>query len=365
MDNSKSSIKQIQKAGSGSDQYQIGSLVINGISEERTRAIFSEMFALERANYTQEALVIVQKRVDKLEESLIPRIQNIEGASAAFADPKFQFLMRDAQKAAASTDRLSDYDLLSELLVCHIQKGENRKNRAGIDRAISIVDEIDNDALCGLTVFFAVGQYSPVTGNIQEGIMVLDRLFNQILDQALPKGNDWIDHLDLLGTIRYLQIGSLKKLLDIYARMLNGYVCCGIKKDSAEYVQAIELLKKIHMGESGLVPHELLDGYVRLPFRNKDAINTMSRIIDNNVVPLSDEDIKIVDDIWALYSKDVNLLNTVKNNFKTMWDSFDSLKTIREWWDNIEGGISITHVGRVLAHTNAKRCNPDLPDLLS
>jgi hypothetical protein len=140
--------KQIQKAGDNAQQIQATTVVVNnGIDEKRTREIFSEMFALERVNYTQEAIRIAENRVYKFQESLIPRIEAIEGASEAFADPKFQFLLRDAQRTAAETERESDYDLLTELLVCHIQKGDNRKNSAGIGRAISIVDEIDNDAL--------------------------------------------------------------------------------------------------------------------------------------------------------------------------------------------------------------------------
>ncbi len=59
----------------------------------------------------------------------------------------FQLLLVEAQKAAASTERVADYDLLSELLIHRFEKGENRVMRAGISRAVEIVDKISDDAM--------------------------------------------------------------------------------------------------------------------------------------------------------------------------------------------------------------------------
>ena len=47
-----------------------------------------------------------------------------------------------------------------------------------------------------------------------------------------------------------------------------------------------------------------------------------------------------------------------------MWDSFEALRTVRVWWEDISRGFSITSVGKVLAHTNAKRCDKRIPDLI-
>ena len=46
--------KQVQKAGDGSQQFQMVNPTVNiGITEERARAIFTEMNAIARQNYTQ------------------------------------------------------------------------------------------------------------------------------------------------------------------------------------------------------------------------------------------------------------------------------------------------------------------------
>ena len=97
-------------------------------------------------------------------------------------------MLRASQKAAASSERDDDYDLLIELLVCHIQKGENRKTRAGMGRAIEIVDEVDNDALCALTVVHAVNEYSLIVGDPVEGIKVIAGLFEKLEYEKLPQG---------------------------------------------------------------------------------------------------------------------------------------------------------------------------------
>lgn len=120
-------VNQLQKAGKDSHQIQIGNVIINsaGITEERARAVFNEMIPQALANYTEEAQKIATERVNKLEERIMPQINQVEGLLPAFADPAFQVLLRKAQQKAAITERENDYDLLTELLVCHVQKGND------------------------------------------------------------------------------------------------------------------------------------------------------------------------------------------------------------------------------------------------
>jgi len=45
------------------------------------------------------------------------------------------------------------------------------------------------------------------------------------------------------------------------------------------------------------------------------------------------------------------------------WNKQPNLSKLREWWDNINTGIQLTSVGKVLAHSNAQRCDKNLPPL--
>ena len=218
-----SSDKQLQKAGDGATQLQANTVnIYNGVSEERVRSIIQEQYCLARQEYTEDAYRIANERVKQFEESMMSRIMQVENALPSFADPAFQFLLRHALQTAACTERPVDYDLLTELLVCHVQKGENRKNRTGINRAVEIVGEIDNDALCALTVAHALSFFVPVSGNCGEGLNAMNIMYGELMYQDLPKGNDWLDHLDVLGAIRINAIINLKKNEEYYNTAFDG-----------------------------------------------------------------------------------------------------------------------------------------------
>ena len=122
------SSKQIQKAGDGSHQLQMVNPTFNvGITEKRAREIFSEMNAIARQNYTQDAYELAMKRVGMFEELLMNKIEQVDGMLEAFRDPSFQFLLVEAQKRAAASDRESDFEMLTELLAHRVEKNSDRK----------------------------------------------------------------------------------------------------------------------------------------------------------------------------------------------------------------------------------------------
>ena len=76
------------------------------------------------ASYTQDAYGEALRRIGKLENLVMKKANEVDGVLEAFSDPAFQILLAEAQKRAAATEREVDYQLLSELLVCHVQKGK-------------------------------------------------------------------------------------------------------------------------------------------------------------------------------------------------------------------------------------------------
>ena len=132
-------IKQNQKAGANSQQTQIQNLtIINGIDEKRAREIFSEMYAVAKTDLTSEAINTANERIKNFENVLIPKMEKINGALNAFADPSFQVLLAKANKSAACSNQDSDYELLSQLLIHRVEKRDSRKDKAGINRAVEI-----------------------------------------------------------------------------------------------------------------------------------------------------------------------------------------------------------------------------------
>ncbi|MBU5617195.1 hypothetical protein KPY62_08860 [Psychrobacter sp. TAE2020] len=365
--------KQTQEGGDNSSNYQAKEMTVNisGIDEKRAREIFEEKHVQLRKDYSEEAMKIAQTRIDEFENRLMPKLKNVEGALEAFADPSFQLLLVEAQKTAAATERPADYDLLSELLVHRFQKGENRIVRAGISRAVKIVDEISDDALLGLTVLHATGQFLPATGDIRQGLNILDSLFGKIFYLELPTGRDWLEHLEILNTVRLDSFNTLKKVEIFYSEQLSGYVDSGIRKDSENFRKAIIILKNNNMPQSFLVDHTLNSDFVRIPVVFREVIDKLfllqlvehdGKLIQKRV-GLTIEQVKAVNDIYNLYDENEDTRNENINAFTKIWDQHTHLKMLRKWWNDLNNAFKLTSVGKVLAHSNAQRCDNNLPPL--
>lgn len=364
--------KQIQKAGEGSQQFQADKIIVNaGIDEKRAREIYHEMNLQLRKEYSQEAFKFASSRISEFENRLMPKMDAVDGALEAFADPGFQLLLVEAQKTAASTERPADYDLLAELLIHRFQKGENRITRAGISRAVEIVDEISDDALLGLTVFHAVSFIFPTTGDILQGLDVLNGLYGKIIYGKLPTGNDWLDHLDILDAVRINSVGNLKTIQQYYPEMLVGYVEVGIEKESENYNKAIDLLKNAGLHTNILVDHALNADFSRINLLDEKQIDSLTYqmpLVQNGQVsiisnPISKKQIHAIKSIYDLYKQDDGIEQQNIKKLMEEWDKRPNLKNLREWWDKLSSNIQITSVGKVLAHSNAQRCDENLPPL--
>ena len=365
--------KQIQEAGDNSQLLQVNNMTVNFTNndEKRMHEIYQELLLLIINNYAGEAQIKLNERITRFETAFIPKMKEVEGVLEAFADPSFQLLLVEAQKTAASTERPADYELLSELLIHRFKNGENRITRAGISRAVEIVDEISDDALLGLTVCHAMSSFFPKSGNIYQGLNSLNDLFGKIIYGKLPTNNDWLDHLDILDAVRINSFGSLKKVQQYYPEMLTGYVDVGIEKKSENYNRAIELLKSAGLPQNILVNHALNIDFVRLEVLSEEQINslTLQTIVFQYgqafpiTIPFSDIQTNVIKSIYGLYKKDDNIKQQNIKVFMDEWDNRPNLKTLREWWDNIPTSFQTTSVGRVLAHSNAQRCDKSLPPL--
>lgn len=364
--------RQAQKAGDHAQLVQAGTInIINGIDEKRAREIFAETYEIAKRNFTEEAYMRANERVQRLEAAIMARMEKVENALDAFSDPAFQILLASAQKTAAATEREVDYDMLSELLMCRIVKGKSRKTAAGISRAVEIIDEIDDDALCALTVAYAVEQYIPVSGECEKGLTVLNSLYEKLFYMELPNGTDWIEHLDLLDAVRISSFRTFKKAEEFFPQIFEGYSTAGIKTDSDAYKEALRLLVEADMNPSILLANECLPGYVRLPVSRKERIKKIVLIRPcledgasvNHRTSVTQQEQTALEAIWELYTKDRQANDAAKVAFMSCWDRFPALEKLHVWWDKLPTLFTITPVGTVLAYTNAKRCDSTLPEM--
>ncbi|ELP1878911.1 LPO_1073/Vpar_1526 family protein [Vibrio vulnificus] len=364
--------KQNQKGGDNSTNVQAEQLVINmGIDEKRAREIYQEMNLQLKKEYSREALEIANSRVTEFENSLMSKMDAVDGAMQAFADPSFQLLLVEAQKRAAATERVADYELLSELLVHRFQKGKDRTIRAGISRAVDIVDEISDEALLGMTIAHSVSAFMPVSGDIDIGLDVLNDLFGKILYMPLPTGSEWLDHLEVLNAVRLNSLGGMKKIHQYYPEALSGYVDVGIKKDSENHTKAIEILALNNLPLNFLIEHSLNKEFVRLAVTGRGRLSEIQlqrRFMNNGQIfdipiALTSQQVQAIESIYDLYEENTNIKQQNINNFMSEWDKRSNLHAVKVWWDSIDTLFQLTSVGKVLAHSNAQRCDKKLPPL--
>jgi len=358
--------KQIQKAGDNSSQFQIGSAtIIMGITEERAQAIVEEQIQYALAKFSEEARIIGQKRNKQFEKRVISRIAQIENGLQSLSDPATQILLRQAQLSVAATDREDDYDLLTELLACHVQKGNERKNRAAIHQAVKIIDDVDNDALCGLTVAHAFWHYFPRAMTCEDSLKILNDMFSKLLYQDLPTGKEWLEHLDILGIVHISSFVpmEMRKIGEYYSLMLSGIICTGLRVGSDDLKKASDLLTESGISTNMLIPNECLDGFYRLSINNEESIDHLRISTGKSIVPLNEKQKQVIKQILRMYSNEPSMKRLAEDRFVQKWNSFETLHKLRLWWEKTPYFV-ITPVGRILAHTNAKRCDPSIPDLI-
>lgn len=350
--------KQTQNAGANSQLVQAETVIL-GIDEKRVREILEEQLPIALRDFTAEAIITANSRSKKFNSSLLKRMVQ-ESALTAFSDPSFQILLTEAQKRAASTERDQDYDLLSELMVHRFQKGSNRIIRAGISRAVEIVDQISDEALLGITVVHSVSYFIPLSGDMAQGLKVLDNLFDKIIYDTLPTNNNWLDHLDILDAVRISSFGGMKLLEDYWYEQFDGYLKNGTEENSEKHNEAKEILTKAGLGQNCLVKNTFNEKYVRIAVVNKNMISKLSIIYASGKRILTDDEKSAFEKVYDMYDG----TKMSKEDFIKEVEKYTNIKKLREWWNTLkEQNIQITSVGQVLAHSNAQRIDRSLPPL--
>lgn len=353
-----------QKAGNNSTQVQTNLIKI-GIDEKRVREIIKE----ENQNALKQMSIIAKKtaikRFDNYTNILVPKLVKAE-LLESFSDPSIQILFKQSEKTAACTERQKDYELLSELLIHRINKNENYTTSAAIAKAIDEVNNISDEALLGLTIIFSILTYTPTTGNVETGLATLDNLYGKILKNSnLPNNIDWIDNLEIVRAIRISTNSKFKRLEDYYFDTFKGYSSIGIKKNSLNYDKAQKILRENNMPVSILVDNIFNDNYVRISIFDLNSFDDLSLVSkegsDGLSKKLTETQKKALKNIVDLYEK--GSIN--KNKFIKLLKTYKNIDLLLEWWDTnlTKLHFSITAIGKVIAHTNAKSIDNTLPDL--
>ena len=366
--------KQSQNAGDNSTQMQAGTInnyytTVAGIDEARARVICREEYAIARQNWTSEAAIIADKRVHQLEDKLMPKMIAYDNTLKFFSDPDFQFTLRLAQISAASSERDSDYDMLSELLLHRVEQGNNRERRLGIRKAIEVVNQITDEALIGLTMVYVISKFLPVSPDVKIGLSLLDNLYGKILDgKKLPVGENWMEHLDLLSAIRLgtKGINTFKKLEEYVPSLLSNYLVSGIEDNSEILTEIKHDFLQCGIPQNCIIPYPLRQNFVYLNVTSKLEDIVLKKELGNGItlkMKLNEQQKETMSKAISILKKDESNNTSLKNKLMEIWDTYPNLKLVKEWWNALLCSFNITPVGVALANAYAHGKEPNIPNL--
>lgn len=336
--------RQSQSGGNNSTQIQALGDVVVGVDESRAREIAEQAAKSVMTEYAEESIRLIQDRIAKLDDQVIASLVR-KGKLEVFADPGFQRSYTKAQSGAAVSEKESDYQLLAGLLIDRAERGTARNVRAGIERSIEIVDQIDEEALRGLTVLQALGQYAPMSPYLEDGLDLMESLFSDLVDGPLPEGGEWLDHLDILDAARLTQGVSFKPFREFYPALMPGYLAEGAPIGSSEPPFVID--GHPLFGPNLLVEHELKPGHHRFA---ASTIETLEYTLPA-MAHIHSELVEQAKKRLGFKSVSPELVDPFLERLR----SRPTLAKIEIWWEQIPQFAQVTGVGKVLARSNALR----------
>ena len=366
--------KQSQNAGDNSTQMQAGTInnnyytTVTGIDESRAREICREEYAIVRQDFTSEAVAIADNRVHQLENILMPKMMAYDSSLKFFADPAFQFTLRQAQITAASSERESDLDMLSDLLLHRLEQKDDMQRRLGICKAIEVVDKISNEALVALSIVYAVSKFVPASDDLQEGLSTLNKLYGRLLNSfQLPSTDDWLEHLNLLSAIRLSikGINSFKKIKEYMPQQLSNYLVSGVE-DNSEELSKIKLeFAQYGIPTNCLIAHPLKPNFISLNTSSDVEQMIITKTVGGLTIKssLNDKQKEVMNRAVTILRKDESSNAIMKDNLMKEWEKFPNLKIVKDWWDTLPCYFIITPVGAALANAYAHGKDPDVPNL--
>jgi hypothetical protein len=339
---------QSQKAGADSRQYQAGRDINVGVTAEEVVNITRAEVARSVDQLTAAAKEIAEARTQALGDRIIRAFEGRSELFQAFADPDFQFSLRDAARAAASTDDEHTEQLLVDLLTNRAEEGGSTRVRLATSQAIRAADKLSQEALNGLTALWVIGSLTPTTATVEALLANAQQIAEALLSLGLPSGKGWVSDLDALNLARvaggFLERRRYNTIVAAWAR---DHLVTGIDPSASE--QLIEsATKAIPELRSKIFPHPLKPGFLRLA--GKDQNELLAQLSD---VAASCSELQQLIGQNGYGMQD----NTATAELaKTVNDSAP-ITTVAEWWDNVPA-TEMTIVGDVIGFVNARRYIP-------
>ena len=302
-------------------------------------------------------------RINSFQKVVNDKVIDIEKAIEALKNPEVYQDTLNACKAAAFSNKNSDYEILTELLVNRYEMNDNVCRNAGIKGAISIVNQVSDEAMLGLTLLFCYTKYISLDQSASAILDKLDGIFSKFMYANLPSGKNWIYNLEMLNAVSLNYMEKYKDAPERYREVLKDFVVTGVAKESDSYVKAVKLVKEASFPcplDQVLIDNDLLEGYVIVNGYLVNNINKGTQLkitrdgIDERYDP-TDKQKEALRQVLSLYSHASDKKLKVNKNFNNEWNKRSNLTKLSIWLKQLPCNVILTPIGMALAHANAKR----------
>jgi hypothetical protein len=335
---------QSQKAGSGSLQYQAARDINIGVTAEEVVNITRAEVARSVEQLTATAKEIAGVRNQALGERIIEAFKDRPELFQAFADPDFQFSLRDAARAAASTDDEHTEQLLVDLLTNRAEEGSSTRVRLATSQAIRAADKLSKDALTGLTAIWTISSLTATGGTFSKRFDSESKTVATLIALDLPSDNSWVRDLDVLNLARMQSMVERSQYSEVIAQRFAEFLVPGLDKDNDQ-----ALLEEVMRAVPEIGPlihdHPLKPGFARLIPLDSEAIFAS--------LPADAAEVEILKQLIGKNGyggRD----NTALANLTEAVTGATPFAAIQDWWGKTPA-FDLTVVGDVVGFVNARR----------
>jgi hypothetical protein len=342
--------RQQQTAGTSSQQFQASGdmeVHVHGVTAADVVSIIRTEVDAVRGELTamaSQAGSLAEARLRAFQDHVVDQFAQAPQLREAFADPDFQFSLRDAGRAAVSNDDQHTEDLLVDLLKNRAERGNQARVRLATSHAIRAADKLSVETLNGLTALWALEHLKAKVPGIVNALLTGENIARPLIEMGLPGDATWTQDAEALNLVRTLPISTRTVYRQFLTQQVAPYLNPGINQaESAELIaQATEQCPWLR---DKLQPHPLKEGFIVLPGATADEFTA-------TIPPEYEQTAEIAQLIGRNgYGQQDN---TATTEFAQRINQSDALSRIADWWDKVPA-LNLTLIGSVVGFVNARR----------
>ena len=331
-------MQQDNAKGSTALQAQVVNVYPNGITEEKCREIFMDLYKTNVLSLRDEAKDIACERVERLTDIFIQKLSKQDDEirkkiEDQLKEPAMQEAIFKSQKCYAMSNDEDHLKILTDMLIDRGSISQRTNKQMLIDEAIDVLPRLNQKHLDILAFYFSIG----ITQSIQNQKIINSYINNliQFLQNILPIKKDdtklqYLAQKNCLQNLTVLNIQNIAQVLKNRIMILNS----GFSID--DYDSSIS----VHIPE--------------IPFAHS-LIHSENVVIDTtleklqNILENKNINKKDYDNIIRFWHR-----NSGKNDLPLIKDyiitSFENGNLLFENWQNIHN-YNLTILGAIIAQT--------------